>query len=113
MAASVECFHGGRLEAATAASAAAGQRSRIAGGHAPRSNIRNAESAYDGQLSRPATSFCEWTDSKPKVPHWFGPQPFGAVLFVHAPIPQSVSTDIGFADVSHARRIEWLNMHLC
>lgn len=20
----------------------------------------------------PATSFCEWTDARPKVPHWFG-----------------------------------------
>ena len=47
-------------------------------GTRPVTNIRNTNSAYwRGWLTPryrclvPATSFCEWTDSQPKVPHWF------------------------------------------
>lgn len=48
------------------------------GGPRPVTNIRNTRSSYWGQWLRPeyrclvpATSFCEWTDARPKVPHWF------------------------------------------
>jgi len=44
----------------------------------PVTNVRNVKSAYwRGWLKPayrclvPATSFCEYTDSQPKVPHWF------------------------------------------
>jgi putative SOS response-associated peptidase YedK len=44
----------------------------------PVTNIRNLKSSYwRSWLKRghrclvPATSFCEWTDSRPKVTHWF------------------------------------------
>jgi putative SOS response-associated peptidase YedK len=47
-------------------------------GGRPITNIRNTESQHwrrwVGQASRclvPATSFCEWTDTKPKTTHWF------------------------------------------
>lgn len=47
-------------------------------GNAPVTNVRNLNSPYwRGWLSSkwrclvPATSFCEWTDSRPKVTHWF------------------------------------------
>ena len=47
-------------------------------GTRPVTNIRNTNSPYwRGWLTPryrclvPATSFCEWTDSQPKVPHWF------------------------------------------
>ena len=47
-------------------------------GCAPVTNIRNTKSPYwRGWLKPgfrclvPVTSFCEWTDSRPKVPHWF------------------------------------------
>jgi putative SOS response-associated peptidase YedK len=44
----------------------------------PVTNIRNTKSPYWRNWLRPefrclvpATSFCEWTDSRPKIPHWF------------------------------------------
>jgi putative SOS response-associated peptidase YedK len=45
----------------------------------PVTNVRNTRSPYwRNWLAQakyrclvPATSFCEWTDSRPKVPHWF------------------------------------------
>src|ERR1019366_3009019 len=47
-------------------------------GTRPVTNVRNLESSYwHPWLTRafrclvPATSFCEYTDSPPKVPHWF------------------------------------------
>jgi putative SOS response-associated peptidase YedK len=47
-------------------------------GKAPVTNVRNLKSPYwRGFLKAqwrclvPATSFCEWTDSRPKVTHWF------------------------------------------
>jgi putative SOS response-associated peptidase YedK len=47
-------------------------------GMAPVTNVRNVKSPYwRGSLKAewrcliPATSFCEWTDHRPKVPHWF------------------------------------------
>jgi putative SOS response-associated peptidase YedK len=47
-------------------------------GTAPVTNIRNLKSPYwRGWLKAecrclvPATSFCEWTDSRPKITHWF------------------------------------------
>jgi putative SOS response-associated peptidase YedK len=47
-------------------------------GPRPITNVRNTNSGYwRGWLEPrfrclvPATSFCEWTDSRPKVPHWF------------------------------------------
>ncbi len=47
-------------------------------GGQPVTNIRNTKSPHWrrwlGQANRclvPATSFCEWTDSRPKVTHWF------------------------------------------
>jgi putative SOS response-associated peptidase YedK len=48
-------------------------------GTRPVTNVRNTKSPYwRGWLNQakyrclvPATSFCEWTDSRPKVPHWF------------------------------------------
>src|SRR3712207_6379636 len=47
-------------------------------GGAPITNIRNTKSPYwrawlkpQNRCLVPATSFCEWTDSRPKVPHWF------------------------------------------
>src|SRR5271154_3733734 len=47
-------------------------------GGRPVTNIRNTKSPHWrrwlGPQSRclvPATSFCEWTDTKPKTPHWF------------------------------------------
>jgi putative SOS response-associated peptidase YedK len=47
-------------------------------GTRPVTNIRNTNSSYwRGWLAPryrclvPVTSFCEWTDSQPKVPHWF------------------------------------------
>jgi putative SOS response-associated peptidase YedK len=47
-------------------------------GTRPVTNVRNVASPYwRGWLKRefrclvPATSFCEYTDSQPKIPHWF------------------------------------------
>jgi putative SOS response-associated peptidase YedK len=47
-------------------------------GQRPVTNIRNTQSAWwrSGLEPRwrclvPANSFCEWTDTRPKVPHWF------------------------------------------
>jgi putative SOS response-associated peptidase YedK len=49
----------------------------------PVTNIRNLDSAWwrpwlepRWRCLVPATSFCEWTDTRPKVPHWFalGPE---------------------------------------
>jgi putative SOS response-associated peptidase YedK len=47
-------------------------------GKAPVTNVRNLQSPYwRGWLKNewrclvPATSFCEWTDSRPKLTHWF------------------------------------------
>jgi putative SOS response-associated peptidase YedK len=48
-------------------------------GTRPVTNVRNMKSAYwrnwllkpEFRCLVPATSFCEWTDSRPKVPHWF------------------------------------------
>jgi putative SOS response-associated peptidase YedK len=44
----------------------------------PITNVRNTKSSYwqnwlkaEFRCLVPATSFCEWTDSRPKVPHWF------------------------------------------
>ena len=47
-------------------------------GTRPVTNVRNVKSPYwrgwlrpDFRCLVPATSFCEYTDSQPKVPHWF------------------------------------------
>lgn len=47
-------------------------------GTRPVTNVRNLKSPYwrawlkpANRCLVPATSFCEWTDSRPKVPHWF------------------------------------------
>jgi putative SOS response-associated peptidase YedK len=47
-------------------------------GTRPVTNVRNGRSPYwrgwlkpEFRCLVPATSFCEWTDSAPKVPHWF------------------------------------------
>jgi putative SOS response-associated peptidase YedK len=47
-------------------------------GTRPITNVRNTKSSYwrnwlkpEYRCLVPATSFCEWTDSRPKVPHWF------------------------------------------
>ena len=47
-------------------------------GTAPITNVRNTKSAFWRPWLKPAyrclvpaTSFCEYTDSRPKVPHWF------------------------------------------
>jgi putative SOS response-associated peptidase YedK len=47
-------------------------------GTAPVTNVRNLKSPYwrdwlkgESRCLVPATSFCEWTDSRPKVTHWF------------------------------------------
>jgi putative SOS response-associated peptidase YedK len=47
-------------------------------GTRPVTNVRNTRSAWWGRWLKPefrclvpATSFCEYTDSLPKVPHWF------------------------------------------
>jgi putative SOS response-associated peptidase YedK len=47
-------------------------------GKRPVTNVRNVNSPYwrgwlkaDFRCLVPATSFCEYTDSQPKVPHWF------------------------------------------
>jgi putative SOS response-associated peptidase YedK len=47
-------------------------------GSAPVTNVRNLKSPYwrgwfkaQWRCLVPATSFCEWTDSRPKVTHWF------------------------------------------
>ena len=44
----------------------------------PVTNIRNVKSSYwrnwlkpEFRCLVPATSFCEWTDKRPKIPHWF------------------------------------------
>jgi putative SOS response-associated peptidase YedK len=48
-------------------------------GTRPVTNVRNVRSPYwrgwlkpEYRCLVPATSFCEWTDAKPKVTHWFG-----------------------------------------
>jgi putative SOS response-associated peptidase YedK len=48
------------------------------GGPRPVTNIRNTQSAFwrnwlkpEFRCLVPATSFCEWTDTRPKIPHWF------------------------------------------
>src|SRR5687768_5448993 len=48
------------------------------GGSRPVTNIRNTKSSFWSNWLKPefrclipATSFCEWTDSRPKIPHWF------------------------------------------
>jgi putative SOS response-associated peptidase YedK len=50
-------------------------------GSRPVTNIRNTDSPYwrnwlkpEFRCLVPATSFCEWTDMRPKVPHWFALQ---------------------------------------
>jgi putative SOS response-associated peptidase YedK len=47
-------------------------------GKAPVTNVRNLKSPYwrgwlkaEWRCLVPATSFCEWTDARPKVTHWF------------------------------------------
>jgi putative SOS response-associated peptidase YedK len=47
-------------------------------GSVPVTNVRNLRSPYwrgwlraEWRCLVPATSFCEWTDSRPKVTHWF------------------------------------------
>jgi putative SOS response-associated peptidase YedK len=47
-------------------------------GGAPVTNVRNVKSPYwrgwlktEWRCLVPATSFCEWTDSRPKITHWF------------------------------------------
>jgi putative SOS response-associated peptidase YedK len=47
-------------------------------GKAPVTNVRNLKSPHwrgwlraEWRCLVPATSFCEWTDSRPKVTHWF------------------------------------------
>ncbi|PNG25712.1 SOS response-associated peptidase [Methylocella silvestris] len=47
-------------------------------GKVPVTNVRNTASPYwrnwlkaEWRCLVPATSFCEWTDSRPKVTHWF------------------------------------------
>jgi putative SOS response-associated peptidase YedK len=47
-------------------------------GTAPVANVRNLKSPFwrgwlkaEWRCLVPATSFCEWTDSRPKVTHWF------------------------------------------
>lgn len=47
-------------------------------GGRPVTNVRNADSAWwkpwlepRWRCLVPANSFCEWTDARPKVPHWF------------------------------------------
>jgi putative SOS response-associated peptidase YedK len=47
-------------------------------GMAPVTNVRNLKSPYwrgwlkpEWRCLIPATSFCEWTDTRPKVTHWF------------------------------------------
>src|SRR5262245_31634390 len=47
-------------------------------GNAPVTNVRNLKSSYwrgwlkaEWRCLVPATSFCEWTDTRPKVTHWF------------------------------------------
>jgi putative SOS response-associated peptidase YedK len=47
-------------------------------GSRPVTNVRNTKSPYWRSWLRPefrclvpATAFCEWTDTRPKVPHWF------------------------------------------
>src|SRR3984957_19594327 len=47
-------------------------------GTRPVTNVRNTKSSYwrtsptpEFRCLVPATSFCEYTDSLPKVPHWF------------------------------------------
>jgi putative SOS response-associated peptidase YedK len=47
-------------------------------GARPVTNIRNTESAWwrpwlepRWRCLVPANSFCEWTDTRPKIPHWF------------------------------------------
>jgi putative SOS response-associated peptidase YedK len=44
----------------------------------PVTNVRNLKSPYwrgwlkpEWRCLVPATSFCEWTDTRPKVTHWF------------------------------------------
>jgi putative SOS response-associated peptidase YedK len=47
-------------------------------GTAPVTNVRNLKSPYwrgwlkaEWRCLVPATSFCEWTDARPKITHWF------------------------------------------
>lgn len=47
-------------------------------GQRPVTNVRNTESAWwqpwlepRWRCLVPANSFCEWTDTRPKIPHWF------------------------------------------
>jgi putative SOS response-associated peptidase YedK len=47
-------------------------------GNRPVTNVRNTASPYwrgwlkpEWRCLVPATSFCEYTDSRPKIPHWF------------------------------------------
>jgi len=51
-------------------------------GTRPVSNVRNVKSPYlrnwlkpDFRCLMPVTSFCEWTDARPKMPHWFALAP--------------------------------------
>jgi putative SOS response-associated peptidase YedK len=51
-------------------------------GTRPVTNVRNLNSAYwrgwlkpEFRCLVPATSFCEWTDARPKVTHWFALDP--------------------------------------
>jgi hypothetical protein len=61
-------------------------------GEVPVTNVRNVKSPYwrgwlkaEWRCLVPATSFCEWTDSRPKVTHWFAPDE-GRPLFAFAGI---------------------------
>jgi putative SOS response-associated peptidase YedK len=49
-------------------------------GKVPVTNVRNVGSPYwrgwlkaEWRCLVPATSFCEWTDTRPKLPHWLAP----------------------------------------
>ena len=51
-------------------------------GTGPVTNVRNTKSAYwrgwlkpEFRCLVPATAFCEYTDSQPKIPHWFALDP--------------------------------------
>jgi len=64
-------------------------------GTRPVTNIRNVESGWwqpwlgpRWRCLVPANSFCEWTDTRPKVPHWFALGP-DRPLFAFAGIWQS------------------------
>ena len=79
-------------------------------GKMPVTNVRNLKSPYwrgwlkaEWRCLVPATSFCEWTDSRPKVTHWFAIKGKGRVTAFETG-PKAVTLDFNPGDIGYIKR---------